>query len=144
MPSANIKPALLHTLTIPIRWGDMDALGHVNSAAYFVYMEQARVSWLASAGVGDIGTGASAGAVIANAYCTFHRSITYPAELQVQMHGGAPGRSSFESYYELRDASNSALLYATGSARIVWVDYASGRSLPLPEFIRRQLPAPDG
>jgi acyl-CoA thioester hydrolase len=143
MPTANIQPALLHTLTIPVRWGDMDALGHVNSATYFVYMEQARVSWLASVGARDIGTGAGAGAVIANAYCTFHRSIAYPAELRVQMHGGTPGRSSFESYYDLRDAGENTILYATGSARIVWLDYASGRSLPLPEFIRRQLPAPD-
>ncbi len=135
---------LLHTLTIAVRWGDMDALGHVNSAAYFVYMEQARVSWLASVGARNIGTGANVGAVIADAHCTFHRSIAYPAELEVQMHGGAPSRSSFESYYYLRDAGDNAVLYATGSARIVWVDYASGRSLPLPDFIRRQLPAPNG
>lgn len=135
---------LLHTLTIAVRWGDMDALGHVNSAAYFVYMEQARVSWLASTGARDIGTGVNVGAVIANATCTFHRSITYPAQLEVQMHGGVPGRSSFESYYDLRDADDDAVLYATGSARIVWVDYVNGRSLPLPEFIRRQLPTPDG
>jgi acyl-CoA thioester hydrolase len=144
MPSANIKPTLLHTLMIPVRWGDMDALGHVNSAAYFVYMEQARVSWLASVGARDIGIGANAGAVIANAYCTFHRSITYPAELEVRMLGGAPGRSSFESYYELRDTGENTVLYATGGARIVWVDYASGRPLPLPEFIRRRLPARSG
>ena len=141
MSSGNIKPALLHTLTIAVRWGDMDALGHVNSAAYFVYMEQARVSWLANVGARDIGTGANAGAVIANAYCTFHRSIAYPTQLEVQMHGGAPGRSSFESYYDLRDADENTILYASGSARIVWVDYTSGRPLALPEFIRRQLPA---
>ena len=30
---------------IPIRWGDMDALGHVNAPIYFRYMEQVRVSW---------------------------------------------------------------------------------------------------
>ena len=143
MASGQEQRVLLHSLTIAVRWGDMDALGHVNSAAYFVYMEQARVHWLASVGVEDIGTGANVGAVIANAHCTFHRSIAYPAELEVQMHGGAPGRSSFESYYYLRDAGDNTILYATGSARIVWVDYTNERSLPLPEFIRRQLPTPD-
>ncbi|MEP7084173.1 MAG: thioesterase family protein, partial [Betaproteobacteria bacterium] len=30
---------------IPIRWGDMDAMGHVNNTIYFRYMEQVRVSW---------------------------------------------------------------------------------------------------
>ena len=31
---------------MPIRWGDMDALGHVNNTVYFRYMEQARIEWL--------------------------------------------------------------------------------------------------
>jgi acyl-CoA thioester hydrolase len=26
---------LVHQMTIPIRWGDMDAMGHVNNTTYF-------------------------------------------------------------------------------------------------------------
>lgn len=26
---------LVHTLRMPIRWGDMDAMGHVNNTNYF-------------------------------------------------------------------------------------------------------------
>jgi len=33
---------LVHVERIAIRWGDMDAMGHVNNPAYFRYMEQAR------------------------------------------------------------------------------------------------------
>lgn len=36
----------VHTTLIPIRWGDMDAYGHVNNTVYFRYMEQARVEWI--------------------------------------------------------------------------------------------------
>ena len=36
---------LVHTEIIPIRWGDMDAMGHVNNTVYFRYMEQARICW---------------------------------------------------------------------------------------------------
>ena len=36
---------LVHTTTQSIRWGDMDALGHVNNTVYFRYMEQARIEW---------------------------------------------------------------------------------------------------
>ncbi|TMG85764.1 MAG: acyl-CoA thioesterase, partial [Betaproteobacteria bacterium] len=36
-----------HTTKVPIRWGDMDAQGHVNNTVYFRYMEQARIEWLA-------------------------------------------------------------------------------------------------
>ena len=29
---------------IPIRWGDMDAMGHVNNTVYFRYLEETRIS----------------------------------------------------------------------------------------------------
>ncbi len=31
----------VHETIIPLRWGDMDAFGHVNNTLYFRYMEQA-------------------------------------------------------------------------------------------------------
>ena len=34
---------------MPIRWGDMDAIGHVNNTVYFRYMEQARIEWAQAA-----------------------------------------------------------------------------------------------
>ena len=37
---------LIHITKMPIRWGDMDAYGHVNNTIYFRYMEQARVEWI--------------------------------------------------------------------------------------------------
>ena len=32
--------------TIPIRWRDMDAYGHVNNAVYLTYLEEARDAWV--------------------------------------------------------------------------------------------------
>ena len=29
---------------VPMRWGEMDALGHMNNVCYFRYFEQARIS----------------------------------------------------------------------------------------------------
>ena len=37
---------LVHTSLQSIRWGDMDAFGHVNNTIYFRYLEQARIEWL--------------------------------------------------------------------------------------------------
>jgi acyl-ACP thioesterase len=42
----NIAEKLIHITKMPIRWGDMDAYGHVNNTIYFRYMEQARVEWI--------------------------------------------------------------------------------------------------
>jgi acyl-CoA thioester hydrolase len=38
-------------MSMPIRWGDMDAFGHVNNTVYFRYMEQARISWFEQLGI---------------------------------------------------------------------------------------------
>ena len=37
---------LVHQMRIPIRWGDMDAMGHVNNTTYFRYFEIARLDWI--------------------------------------------------------------------------------------------------
>ena len=37
------RKKLVHTLHMPIRWGDMDAMGHVNNTLYFRYLEIARI-----------------------------------------------------------------------------------------------------
>ncbi len=127
----------LHEVVLAVRWGDLDALGHLNNTVYFRFMEQARIEWLAAAG--HPLTGSGEGIVIADAECTFLRAITYPAEVRVQMLGGPPGRSSFETRYLLSDAADPATRYATGRARVVWVDHAAERSRPLPQALRAAL-----
>ncbi len=122
----------VHTSVQPIRWADMDALGHVNNTVYFRYMEQARIEWLyaqAQAGVGyDCGTGS----VIVNASCTFREPLVYPGDVEVRMFLGGLGRTSVGSFYELW---KDGRMYADGAAKIVWIELASGRPTPLPEAI---------
>ncbi|MEP7085269.1 MAG: thioesterase family protein [Betaproteobacteria bacterium] len=128
------KLALLEN--IPIRWGDMDAMGHVNNTIYFRYMEQIRVSWYEQM-FGELSSAQSEGMVIVNASCNFLKPLTYPGTVEVRMLLGAASRSSVESYYELR--MNDAL-YADGAAKIVWFDVQRGKSAPLPDSIRAQCP----
>jgi acyl-CoA thioester hydrolase len=129
---------LVHTSVMPIRWGDMDALGHVNNTTYFRYMEQARIEWMyGHATMGD-GSPADTGPVIVNASCTFLEPLVYPGEIEVRMYLGGLGRSSVGSFYEiLRDGRK----VAEGAAKIVWIDIATGRSTPLPEALAAPLRA---
>jgi acyl-CoA thioester hydrolase len=123
---------LVHSVSIPIRWGDMDALGHVNNTVYFRYLEQARVEWLESLRehVRDIN---GLGSVIVNASCTFLLPLSYPGVVDVRMFIDPPGRSSIDSHYEVWMIDRK---YAEGSARIVWIDQRTQRSAPLPERVR--------
>ena len=123
---------LVLTERVPMRWGDMDALGHVNNTVYFRYMEQARIRWFETLG-GLYGGDPPRGAVVVNASCTFRRPLVYPGTVDVRMYLRHPGRTSVDSYYELvvDDA-----LYAEGSAKMVWIDLRSGKPVPLPEAVR--------
>lgn len=129
---------LVHVTHIPVRWGDMDALGHVNNTVYFRYAEQARIDWLVSLDYANQ-VGADEGLVIVNASCTFFKPITYPATVEVRTLIGKPGRSSLPTYYEMRIAGDP-MLYAEGASKIVWWNPNTGKSVPLPEFIRRTYP----
>ena len=130
---------LVHTSIQPIRWSDMDALGHVNNTVYFRYMEQARLEWLfAQPGQQGLDDENGGGAVIVNASCTFFEPLVYPGTCEVRMYVGHPGRTSFGSYYEIWTDGRK---FAEGAAKIVWVDRTSGRSTPLPEALAARLRA---
>lgn len=124
----------LHTTTVPIRWGDMDAMGHVNNTVYFRYMEQARLEWLESEGFVASAMQREA-PVIVNASCTFLTAVTYPGVVEVRVYAGHPGRSSLPTYYELRLVGEDKV-YAEGAAKLVWTTVETGKSAPLPQKLR--------
>jgi acyl-CoA thioester hydrolase len=125
---------LVHTLDIPIRWGDMDAMGHVNNTVYFRYMEVARIEWMSAIGCPPTPTGF--GPLVMNAFCNFHQQLEYPGEVRVRTYVSDPGRSSFESWCLLSRADDPDTIYASGGATTVWVDYQAKRSAPMPEWLR--------
>jgi acyl-CoA thioester hydrolase len=120
----------VHTSTFGLRFADMDALGHVNNAAYFTFMEQARLEWLEKHAPNAFKEGA--GPVIANASCTYRIPLVYPRDVEVRMYLGTPGRSSIDSYYEIIADGTT---YADGAAKMVWIDLKTGKSTPLPDRI---------
>lgn len=127
---------LVLTTLIPIRWGDMDAYGHVNNTIYFRYMEQARCEWIEALGYKVMPGGD--GPVIINASCTFLAPLNYPGSVEVKLFVGEPGRSSLPTSYELR-LQGSDTLYATGESKVVWMDTRTGKSVPLPDDLRAAL-----
>ena len=123
-----------HSMEIPVRWGDMDAYNHVNNTIYFRYCEQARIEWLEAMGF-VVRTDQATGPVIINAACTFLIPVTYPATIRLDMFAGEPGNSSCMTWYEMRVVGDERL-HAEASSKMVWMDHASGRSVPLPAQLR--------
>lgn len=125
---------LVHSTRMALRWGDMDAMGHVNNTVYFRYMEQARIEWFNE--VGCLPDPNGEGPVIVNAHCTFIRQLRYPGEIEVRTYVGPPGRSSFETYIEIRRVDAPEVVAAEGGAKVVWVDFPKEKSAPLPDAFR--------
>ena len=128
---------LVYSMSIPIRWGDMDAMGHVNNTTYFRYLETARIDWMHSIGC-DISPGGE-GFLIVNAFCSFLKQLEYPGEAVVKMYASNPGRSSFESWATIERSDDPGVIYATGGATTVWVDFAAQKSAPIPDWMRKHL-----
>jgi acyl-CoA thioester hydrolase len=125
---------LVHELPVPIFWGDMDSLAHVNNTVYFRYMEQARVSWIQA--IGGRNAGDDEGPVIANTFCNFYRPLVFPGQVMLRLYVANPGRTSIDTYVSIERVDTPGEVYAQGGATLVWVGLQDGRPRPLPDFIR--------
>ena len=131
---------LVHVERIPIRWGDMDAMGHVNNTVYFRYMEQCRISWFEAMGWRPDPDGQ--GPVIVSTSCDFRRELRYPGTVLVRHWVGELGTSSFQTRLVLSRTDDPDTAYAEGAARVVWVDFPRRRSMPLPPEVREAVRTP--
>jgi acyl-CoA thioester hydrolase len=115
---------------ISVRWGDMDAYNHVNNVQYFRYLEEIRVQWMVKHKFMEEGTPIRP--VLVKSGVTFLKSALYPATLRVNLSLSEHSTRSISLHHEIRDASDLKICYVEAYAKLVWVDIASGKSIPLP------------
>ena len=77
--------------------------------------------------------------MIVSASCNFNKPIVYPATVEVSVYGGKPGCSSFRMYHEIYLENHPEVKFAEGEVTVVWIDHKLGKSIPLPEELRKQL-----
>jgi acyl-CoA thioester hydrolase len=128
------KGRLLHSLTMPVRWGDMDALGHVNNILYLQYFEQSRIAWSESLGYSLAQR--SEGMILLKSSITYHKPVAYPANIDIRLYAGRLGRTSFTLINELRVEGKGEELWTEGEFVIVWFNYRAGKAVPIPAKLR--------
>lgn len=121
------------TTVIPVRWGDMDAEGHVNNTGYFRFMEETRMRWVS--GMGLPTQPPHPVIVLLNAACHYTQPLGYPATVEVSLAIGRVGNSSVQTHYTLRHVE-ADMVCAEGYATLVWYDVTLRKSVSLPERIR--------
>jgi acyl-CoA thioester hydrolase len=133
------RKKLVFDMRLPIRWGDMDAMGHVNNTLYFRYLEIVRIDWLRSIRAEPNPSGH--GPVIVNAFCNFYKQLEYPGDIWVKMYASDPGRTTFETWATIERVDQPGVIYAAGGATTIWVDFPQQKAESLPDWLRAMVTA---
>ena len=133
----NNDPKLLVVAPVSVRWGDMDAFGHVNNSVFATYLEEARLRWFATIEGGWYDE--SAAPVVAAQSFNFRQPIEWPAEIEVELTLERSGTSSMTLGFRMVSRDPPKRFYADGSTVLVWIDRATGKSTPLPASVRAAL-----
>jgi acyl-CoA thioester hydrolase len=118
---------------IPIRWGDMDAMAHLNNTVYFRLIEEARIQWFNALDMVALATGD--GPILAHASCDFLKPMTYPSTAKVTQTVARVGRSSIDLDCVIERLEEPGVTYAKCRAVVVWMDYRAGKSAPWPPHL---------
>jgi acyl-CoA thioester hydrolase len=118
--------------SIEVRYGDLDAQGHVNNARYFTYLEQARVHYLQHLGLWDLVDFREIGVILAQVSCTFRQPIRLQDPIRVGVRVSHVGSKSLTTEYLIETYPEEKEM-ATGQAILVAYDYQLGGSIPVPE-----------
>lgn len=88
-----------HTCLCPIRWGDLDAQGHVNNAVVVDYLQEARVDFLVT---GPIPQMLDAGVIVVNHQVEYLRPIPFSLDpVRIQVWADSVGGARFALSYEV-------------------------------------------
>lgn len=115
----------------------MDALGHVNNARFFTYLEEARLAWFES--LAEPWFDDDSGPVVARAGCDFRVPLTRTGTIKVNTRASRIGGSSLTLASEITGAAADDTVYATAEVVLVWVDRRTGRPRALPDGVLASL-----
>lgn len=128
------RKKLVHEMRFAVRWGEMDAMGHVNNTVYFRYLENARIAWMEAIGCHPDPRGE--GLVIVNAFCNFYRQLEFPAEVLLKLYVSDPGRATFDTWGTMERVDRPGEICAAGGATMIWVDFPQQKAKTLPDWMR--------
>jgi acyl-CoA thioester hydrolase len=133
-PASEPSAPLMASIPLHVRWRDLDALNHVNNAAYLTFLEESRMQWLQD--VRGEWFNEHAVPVMAAVELHYRQPITWPAEIDVEFTCERLGNSSITIGNRIVARNAPQRVYADGSTVVVWVDPATGTSVSLPQAIR--------
>ncbi len=122
---------------LAVRWGDMDALSHVNNAAYMTYLESARIAFFERWGWRFPGVQGGIPVVVSQTF-NYRRQVTYPARLEIGVRCAEVRHRSFVLAYGVFPEGSETPV-GDGRTVLAWVESGAGRAVSVPDDLRRLL-----
>ena len=123
--------------TIPTRWADNDAYGHVNNVVHYAWFDTAVNAWLVEAGLLDVEQGDPIGLVVETS-CRYFSALSFPEVAELGLAVERLGTSSV-TYRIGIFAEGQDRAAAEGEFTHVYVDRLSRKPKPLPAAWRSKL-----
>ncbi len=124
---------------LTVRWGDMDAMGHVNNIIYLQYLESARVGYFEAIGWPvRTESGTRQSPVLVSQTFNYRRQAVYPEELEVGVTCREIRHRSFVLAYGIF-RKGTEVLVGDGISVAVWMDFRAGKAGELPLALREVL-----
>ncbi len=123
--------------SVEVRYGDIDAMNHVNNAVYVSYLEFARVRMWREC-FGFVGGARDIPIILARVVVDYRTPIGLNDAIEIGVGVRHVGRTSFTFAYRIEA---SGRLAAEAETVQVHYDYAAGKPCPIAEELRRQLAA---
>lgn len=123
---------------LPVAWGEMDSMGHVNNIVYFRYFETARIVYFERVGFLEEMRESGVGPILAATECRFKTPLTYPDRVWVGARASELAEDRFLMHYAVVSEAQERVA-AKGDGRIVSYDYRALQKAPLPPRVRAEI-----
>ena len=124
-----------------VRFGDLDAMGHLNNVEFLRFFETARIDYIQQLAPGHSPTQrAEFGFIFAECHIAYRSPAFFGDELRTYIEPGELRRSSLRLDFRMVREGDGGLV-ADGYGVLVGYDYADGRSQPIPDELRERLTA---
>ena len=121
-----------------VRFGDLDAMRHLNNVVFLRYFESARIAFIRSLvrhdpahpEQGDFGV------IFAECHIAYRSPVHFDEVVDIECSVGEIRRSAFQLEFEMKVGDRLA---AEGYGWLVGFNYAEQSSMPLPDGLRAAL-----
>ncbi|WP_300678381.1 thioesterase family protein [Nocardioides sp.] len=130
-----------HTYTCDVRWGDMDALGHVNNVVFADYLQEARIDLLRAQGAGAPTDTLTEAMLVVSQHVEYSAPLHYDGKpVLIDVWTADVKAATFTLAYEIyRESDDGRTVYATAQSTHTLFSFVDQRPRRLNETEREQL-----